>query len=41
MTYHAHGTLGDLWVWVTLWGPQTTFLLLHGEPESIFFEAGF
>jgi hypothetical protein len=39
MTYHAHGTLGDLWV--TLWGPQTTFLLLHGEPESIFFEAGF
>ena len=32
MTYHAQGTLGDLWV--TLWDPQTTFLVLHGEPES-------
>jgi hypothetical protein len=39
MVYHAQGTLGD--VWVTLWDPQTTFLMLHGEPESMFFEAGF
>ena len=31
MTYHAQGALGDLWV--TLWDPQTTFLLVHGEPE--------
>ena len=39
MAYHAQGTLGDLWV--TLWDPQTTFLVLHGEPESMFFEADF
>ena len=39
MAYHAQGTLGD--VWVTLWDPQTTFLVLHGEPESMFFEADF
>ena len=44
MAYHAQGTLGD--VWVTLWDPQTTFLIgnalmLHGEPESMFFEADF
>jgi hypothetical protein len=31
--YHAQGTLGDLWV--TLWDPQTTFQVLHGEPESM------
>eukprot|EP00966_Prymnesium_polylepis_P216506 5012312-Prymnesium_polylepis.1 len=34
-TNHAQGTLGD--VWVTLWDPHTTFLMLHGEPESMFF----
>ena len=39
MAYHAQGTLGD--VWVTLWDPQTTFLVLHGEPESMFFETDF
>ena len=33
------GHLGT--VWVTLWDPQTTFLVLHGEPESMFFEADF
>eukprot|EP00966_Prymnesium_polylepis_P125715 2906930-Prymnesium_polylepis.1 len=32
MVYHAQGTLGG--VWVTLCDPQTTFLMLHGEPES-------
>ena len=42
MTHHAQETLGD--VWVTLWDPQTTFLMLHGRPEfaeSMFFEADF
>ena len=39
MTYHAQETLGD--VWVTLWDHQTTFLVLHGEPGSMFFEADF
>jgi hypothetical protein len=39
MGCHAQGTLGD--VWVTLWDPQATFLVLHGEPESMFFEADF
>jgi hypothetical protein len=39
MTYHAQGTLGDLWV--TLSDPQTTFLVLHGEPKRMFFEADF
>ena len=39
MTYHAQGTLGG--VWVTLSDHQTTFLVLHGEPESMFFEADF
>jgi hypothetical protein len=35
MAYRTQGTLGD--VWVTLWDPQTTFLVLHGEPEACFF----
>ena len=39
MAYHAQGTLW--YMWVTLWDPQTTFLVLHGEPESMFFEADF
>ena len=39
MAYHAQGTLGDLWV--TLWDPQTTFLVLHGQPESMFFRLTF
>ena len=39
MVYHAQGTLGD--VWVTLWDPQTTFLMLHGEPESMFLRLTF
>jgi hypothetical protein len=39
IVYHTQGTLED--VWVTLWDPQTTFLMLHGEPESMFFEADF
>ena len=39
MAYHAQGTLGD--VWVTLWDPQTTFLVLHEEPESMFLRLTF
>ena len=39
MTYHAQETLGD--VWVTLWDHQTTFLVLHGEPESMFLRLTF
>ena len=39
MTYHAQWTLGD--VWMTLSDHQTTFLVLHGEPESMFFEPDF
>ena len=36
MTYHAQGTLGDLWV--TLWDPQTTFLVL---PKACFLRLTF
>ena len=39
MTYHAQGTLGG--VWVTLSDHQTTFLVLHGEPESMFLRLTF
>ncbi len=34
MVYHAQGTLGD--VWGDLVGPPNTFVMLHGEPESMF-----
>eukprot|EP00966_Prymnesium_polylepis_P077959 1807154-Prymnesium_polylepis.1 len=34
MAHHLQGTLRG--VQMTMWNPQTTFLLVHGEPECSF-----